>query len=167
MASSRFCSRTSNSGLEGAQAVADRGHLAVDAFLLFSVQLTRDGAVEAAVKELLAPFHEPGLLSDERLLRALRFGCAGFHRRFESGLGHRGTLGRERNELVEVLDLTFDVVDVDRRHRAVGSLLVASDADEVGVDRPGGVLRVVDDESALVLPADLALPAEERTLQVG
>ena len=51
-------------------------------------------------------------------------------------------------------------MNVDSGHRAVRALLVASDADEVRVDDPGRVLRVMDDEAAL------AQAAEERALEV-
>ncbi|MCJ1707138.1 hypothetical protein [Microbacterium sp. VKM Ac-2923] len=54
------------------ETVANRGHLAINAFLFRPVEVVRDRAVEVAVEELLAALHEPRLLAEEFFLCPLR-----------------------------------------------------------------------------------------------
>nr|WP_240191218.1 hypothetical protein [Microbacterium hominis] len=147
-------------GPEGAEPVADDGHLPIHSFLFLAVELARDGAVEVRVEQLPTSAHKAGLLGQEHLLRAFCLCRTSLHGGLEAGLRHRRTLGSERDQLVQVLYLPLDVMDVDSGHRAARALLVAPDADEVWVHHAGRVLRIVDDESAL------AETAEERALEV-
>ncbi|MFC7925148.1 hypothetical protein [Microbacterium laevaniformans] len=66
--------------MERIQSAADSSHGSVDAFLLVSVQLAGDCAVEVSVEELLAAFHEAGLLAQKVFLSALRSLSALFQR---------------------------------------------------------------------------------------
>nr|WP_241492165.1 hypothetical protein [Microbacterium testaceum] len=141
-------------GFEGAEPVADDGHLPIHSFLFLGVQLARDGAVEVCVEQFPASVHKAGLLGQEHLLRAFCLRRTSLHGGLQTRLCHGRAVGRERDQLVQVLNLSLNIVDVDGGHRAVRSLLMAPDADEVRIDHSRRILGVVNDESTLASSAE-------------
>jgi hypothetical protein len=62
-------------------------------------------------------------------------------------------LSREGNGSVVLLGQLLDPLDQDGAHGAVGALLMATDADEVGVDAAGAASSVSDDHAAAAVAA--------------
>jgi hypothetical protein len=143
-------------GLRPAHAVVDLRESGGDAVLLAFELLERDGSGVAGLEQLRAFVDQPLPPNDD----LLRLGVGG--RPVGRNVGEDqladllAILGVETNRRV----VPFDDGNERRLAGAGGCLLVASEADEVGVDHPVAVLGLGDDQAAA------AAAAEDRRFQV-
>jgi hypothetical protein len=135
----------------------DVGQFFGDSPLLALEEIEGDRAGVVSFEQLAAFLEKPLLALPEALLFGSSFGVVGGEILPQPLLDDVHELSRERDGSIVLLDKLLDPLDQDGAHGAIGALLMAPDADEVGIDPAGVALGVSDDHAAAAVAAVDAL----------